>query len=291
LLWNGVNLYAGVYDQGIKVNIASMAKVSQWNSVPGEENTYALAWDGTYVYVAFGTMPAIIVKINPVTMLEVARWTGAAGEDDCRSLTWDGTYLYIGLLMFPATVVQINPITMAETIRWTGPWPDAYARGLVYDGTYIYASISNGVVQIDPTTMLETDRWNVGLDEFPQIGLARSGAYLYLPVSRVIANSLDVIKIDSTTMLETDRWTHAGNTGSLGIFCSNPNVYITADIIKTLFQINTATMTTVNSWIGGASDSFISPITADATPYIYTGGITTEIILSTPTTLPATGVI
>ena len=127
----------------------------------GENNCYALTFDGTYIYAGIATSPAKVIKINPSTMARVSSWTGQTGEDYCFALTFDGTYIYAGLYTSPAKVIKINPSTMATVSSWTGQTGEDYCVSLTFDGTYIYAGIATSPAKVIRKIMRDIDETGV----------------------------------------------------------------------------------------------------------------------------------
>jgi hypothetical protein len=83
-----------------------MTTVSSWTGASGENYSYSLTFDGTYIYVGLDISPAKVIKINPSTMTRVSSWTAASGENRCFALTFDGLYIYAGLFVSPAKVIR-----------------------------------------------------------------------------------------------------------------------------------------------------------------------------------------
>jgi len=147
-----------------------MTTVSTWTGGAGEDNCFALTFDGTYIYAGLEISPAIVIKIDPATMTTVSTWTGGAGEDNCLALTFDGTYIYAGLYTTPALVIKIDPATMTTVSTWTGGAGEDYCIALTFDGTYIYAGLQKTPALVIRFMLPRTTSFDFGVATIAALG-------------------------------------------------------------------------------------------------------------------------
>jgi hypothetical protein len=56
-----------------------MLASATWIGASGQNQCYALAYDGAYIYAGLYTSPARVIKIDRMTMTTVGVWTGVPG--------------------------------------------------------------------------------------------------------------------------------------------------------------------------------------------------------------------
>jgi len=239
----------------------------KWAGVSGEATDYGVIFDGTYIYIALGTDPGVVVKIDPATMLEVGgvgngRWTGVSGEY-INDLASDGTYIYVCLGTDPGAVVKLNPATMLEmggvgNGRWTGVSGESYGYYVSWDGTYVYVALGTDpgiVIQLNPATMLEVgglglSRWT-GVSGDTVGALKSNATYTYVGLYQTPGV---VIQLTPSTMLEYQRYT-AGEFDDESIqSLALDNNYVYASFYSNgggaVAQITPADMMEAKRWTG-----------------------------------------
>lgn len=146
LCHDGEYLYAGLmnaddYYEGrvYKINPSTMWNMGYWSGY-NQYTPYAIAGDGTYIYVALYSSPARVVKVNRATMTTVAMWTGESGQENCGGICVNNGRLFVGLRTSPVWVIEIDPATMETIHAWQGESGYNVVNGLEAD--FIYAALA-----------------------------------------------------------------------------------------------------------------------------------------------------
>jgi hypothetical protein len=159
LAWDGTNsiLYAGgdFTTAGVGANYIARWNGATWSTLIGSGDVcapgggtngpvYALAWDGTNLYVGGNfTEASCGVAVNHIALWDGATFSalGSGMSNTVQALAWNGTSLYAGGIFATAGGVTVNYIA-----RWDGETWSALGGGmnnavwsLAWDGTNLYA--------------------------------------------------------------------------------------------------------------------------------------------------------
>ncbi len=263
-----------------------------WAGVTDQNLLYALATDGTYLYVggsmAYETQPVWMAKVRIATLETVATWTGEATQYNALNALYLDGYVYMclqnGNINEPSQVVKIRASDMTLVGTWTDPDGVTNLAGITTDGTYLYVGREQQTAKVrklNPSDMSLVATWT---DTGPNraFTLVYDGTYLYVGED---TNPAKVIKINTTTMTTVSVWT--GSTGDG--YCEGvvfDGTYIYAGLYRIsdyslpmrIVKIDRTTMTTVAVWNG--ADGQASGIEG----FSYYDGM-----LWAPISVPATG--
>jgi len=113
----------------------------------------ALAGDGTRIWAALYTVPAMVAVIDPQTKTHQVLVLGERDELKlCTAMTFDGRSIWVGLDTMPATLVQIDPATLEYKVHPLHPLSSCcrgltFADGAVWAGLYMEPA---EIVRFDP---------------------------------------------------------------------------------------------------------------------------------------------
>jgi len=167
-----------------------------------DNNVYALAVSGSYLYAGLYTSPGKIVKINS-TFNQVGTVTFDTGENKITSLAVSGSYLYAGLDTTPGKVVKIDLSAFTKVSTLTLNTGENNVMSLAIYGDYLFAGLNTApgnVTKIDitgGTTFSRVGTLKLASGENYVRALAVSGSYLYAGLR---TSPGKVVKIDPATL-------------------------------------------------------------------------------------------
>jgi len=175
-----------------------------------EDEVYAVAISGNYLYAGLLTAPGIIKKIDLTTFSVVGTLTLGVNEDWIYDLAISGGYLYAALDTAPGKIAKINLTTFTEEAVLTLASGENYAEALAIYGNYLYTGLwtSPGkVAKIDLTsfTQVDTLTFSVGENKVGYMTIADGYLYagLYTTPGRIKKIDFGTFSVVGTLILDS----------------------------------------------------------------------------------------
>lgn len=239
ILYDGTNLFAGYNSRPIlalistvdKINISTMATVSQWIGNGNQLGVGGIAHDGTNLYISHkSTALTKATRVDKATMTTQAR-LDVASSDMYYGVVYLNGRLYVGVFgnslwgLAGYQVSELDPVTLAilNNVSYQAQGITG-GLALITDGSFLYAGFGTWptpgspgrVVKIDPNTLGVAGGWTGAAGQNFVLGLCNGPTgYIYAGLATTPGK---VVLINTTTMATEEVWTaSAGNSWCMGV--------------------------------------------------------------------------
>lgn len=230
--------------------------------------------------LAISFLPASPVSSAPTT------WTGATGRNYAYGLTTDGIYNYIGGSEYaggPAWIDKVEIATNQTVLTWHGTFDQGNLIGLVYLNGAVYACLQSisiypsHVIKVWTDTMTTAWVWD-DPDEIAgtllygnEAGITTDDTYIYFGREQGVSKIWKLAQDGA----EAGLWILPGGGAqrifTMTVYKPTGMLYAVADSnnwangMALLYEISTATMTTVSKYVPTNDDAFGQGVTVDDT--------------------------